>query len=235
MVGGALGEDFGVAPERVLMLQNGADTELFGPRPVDLGVLDRVGVRPGRYVLYAGTHGYAHGLDVAIEAAARMDDDDIGYLFVGEGSDKERIVDLAVEAGVRNCTFVGQVPPDVVAELYAGSLAGLSTVRDIGVMRDARPAKLFATMSSAKPIIYSGAGEGAAIVTEAGAGIVCDVETPQPIVDAIHHLADHPDEAAAMGAAGRAHIESHFSWPALVSGWLERLRPLLAAGTESST
>ncbi len=222
-----LTDEFGIDADDILMMQNGADTELFGPRDPDPAVLERFGVRPGGYVLYAGTHGFAHGLDVAIEAAALMGDDDTVFLFVGEGSDKERIVGLAEAAGVTNCSFFGQEPPDVVAELYAGSLAGLSTVRDIGVMRDAWPAKLFATMSSAKPIIYSGAGEGAGIVEAGDAGIVCEVEQPQPIVEAIRYLRDHPEEAAAMGAAGRAHIESHFSWPVLVGGWLDAVAPRL--------
>lgn len=219
-----LTDEFGIEPDDVLMLQNGADTELFGPREVDLEVLSRFGVEPNRYVLYAGTHGFAHGLDVAIEAATMMDDDGFVFLFVGEGSDKERIVSLAADRRADNCSFFGQVPPDVVAELYAGSLAGLSTVRDIGVMRDARPAKLFATMCSAKPIIYSGTGEGAGIVEAAGAGIVCEVEKAQPIVDAIAYLQDHPDEAESMGKAGRSHIESHFSWPVLVGTWVDALR-----------
>ncbi len=216
-----LGEEYGLAPEKFLMLENGADSDTFKPVPVDAALLASFGVEEGKYVLYAGTHGYAHGLDTALDAAPGLADLGLTILFVGEGSDKERIENLAVSRGLENVIFRGQVNPDVVAGLYAGALAGLSTVRDIQVMHDARPAKLFACLSCAKPLIYSGAGEGAALAKASGGAIVVAPGDVQGIVDAVIKLSREPARAREMAASGRAFIIDRFSWKSLVGKWAD--------------
>lgn len=212
-------EEFELPEDRVVMLENGADTDAFSPRPVDAGLLERFGVHDTPYLLYAGTHGYAHGLDVALEAAALLAPDGIRLVFVGEGSDKERIVALSAEMGLTNVGFFPQQSTDVVAGLYAGAVAGLSTVRDIQVMRDARPAKLFACLSCATPLIYSGAGEGARLTEESGGGLVTAPADAAGIAEAARLLSADPELARRMGAQGRQFVIDRFSWPNLVRRW----------------
>lgn len=214
-----LHEEYGLSDDKVLMLENGADTDTFKPVPVDPELLSEFGVQAGEYVLYAGTHGYVHGLDVALDAADGLGKLGLKVLLVGEGSDKERIVDLARSRGLDNVIFHGQVEPTVVAKLYAGAVAGLSTVRDIQVMHDARPAKLFACLSCAKPLIYSGAGEGAALADASGGSIVTAPGDARAIVDAAAALMEDTARAEAMGKSGRNFILEHFSWEHLVGKW----------------
>jgi glycosyltransferase involved in cell wall biosynthesis len=216
-----LHEEFSLPEDRVVMLENGADTETFSPRPVDPALLARFGVADSPYLLYAGTHGYAHGLDVALEAAQLLQDDGIRLVFIGDGSDRERIEALAQEMRLRNVSFHGQQPPEVVTGLYAGAVAGLSTVRDIQVMRDARPAKLFACLSCARPLIYSGSGEGARLATESGGGVVTEPGDPKGIAEAARRLAANPAEADAMGASGRQWVLDNFSWRQLITRWAD--------------
>lgn len=215
----AIADQYRVPADRIVMLANGADTAVFSPRTPDASVIASFGVGDRPYVLYAGTHGYAHGLDTAVDAARLLEPDGIDVLFVGEGSDRERIVESA--RGLPNVRFSGQQPPSVVAELYAGALCGISTVRDVPVMHDARPAKLFACLSCAKPIVYSGAGEGARLVERASAGVVTRPEDAAELADGIRWIRDHPDEAARMGERGRRFIEEHFGWASLVGAWAE--------------
>ncbi|MCB1257526.1 MAG: glycosyltransferase family 4 protein [Microthrixaceae bacterium] len=216
-----LNEEYGLPADKVLMLENGADTDTFKPVPLDSGLLEQFGVEEGKYILYAGTHGYAHGLDVALQAAPGLSELGLNLLFVGEGSDKERIVELSRSMGLDNVSFFGQQSPDVVAGLYSGALAGLSTVRDIQVMRDARPAKLFACLSCAKPLIYSGAGEGAELAESSGGAIVAAAGDPQEIVDAASRLAGDHELARQMGESGRSFILEKFSWQYLVAKWAD--------------
>ena len=218
-----LHEEFSLPEDHVVMLENGADTDTFSPRPVDRELLARFGVADSPYLLYAGTHGYAHGLDVALEAARELEGDGVRLVFVGEGSDRERIMALATEMGLTNVSFHGQQPPEVVTGLYAGAVAGLSTVRDIQVMRDARPAKLFACLSCAKPLIYSGSGEGARLATDSGGGLVTEPGDAAGIAAAARRLVADPDEAARMGAAGRQWVLDNFSWRQLITRWADQV------------
>ena len=61
-------DDKGVPPEKVVDLPNGVDTSLFAPRPGDRSVLREWGLEDRRVILYAGTVGYAHGVETAVEA-----------------------------------------------------------------------------------------------------------------------------------------------------------------------
>lgn len=214
-----LQEEFGLPEDRVVMLENGADTEVFRPRPADPALLEEFGVSLAPYLLYAGTHGYAHGLDVALEAARLLEPDGIRLLFVGEGSDKERILGLAGDMKLTNVGFFPQQAPEVVSGLYAGAIAGLSTVRDIPVMHDARPAKVFACLSCARPLIYSGAGEGARLAERSGGAIVTKPADPAEIAVAARQLLADPSTATKMGGHGRQFVIDNFSWPNLVARW----------------
>lgn len=220
-----------VPPRKVLFLPNGVDLDVFRPTEPDPASRARHGLPDGPLVLYTGNHGYAQALDTVILAASLVPD--VTVALVGAGSDKARIERLAAERRAANVRFLPPVPQDEIASLYGLSFAGLATLRDSALMEGARPAKALAVMGCGKPVIYSGAGEGAALVRAADAGITVPPENPAALAAAIRRLADDPAEAARLGANGRRYVESHLSWPALTDAWLTQLGGLL--GQDPST
>ena len=76
----------GVAPERVSVVMNGVDAEVFHQGVKDPALVDRLGVG-GRYVVsYCGAIGLAHGLEVVLRAALSLRErgrEDIVFLLVG--------------------------------------------------------------------------------------------------------------------------------------------------------
>jgi colanic acid biosynthesis glycosyl transferase WcaI len=73
------------------------------------------------------------------------------------------------------------------------------------------------------PVLYSGAGEGARLVQAAKAGLVTEPEDAGAMAEAIVDLLDDPILAKQLGANGRAYVEKHMSWSALVADWLYEL------------
>lgn len=220
-----------VPARKVLFLPNGVDLDDFRPTDPDPAVRARHGLPDGPLVLYTGNHGYAQALDTVVEAASLVPE--VTVVLVGAGSDKARIERLADERGATNVRFLPPVPQAEIAPLYGQSIAGLATLRNSALMEGARPAKALAVMGCGKPVIYSGAGEGAALVRAAEAGLVVPPEDPRALAAAIGRLAKDPDEAARMGASGRRYVESHLSWPALTDAWLAELGRVL--GQDPST
>ena len=216
---------------KVLFLPNGVDLEVFRPLPNDASLRASHGLPDGPLVLYTGNHGYAHALETVVAAACEVPQ--VTVALVGDGSEKERIRRLAMDLGADNVRFLPPVPQAEVAGLYGLALAGLATVRDSAVMAEVRPAKALAVMGCGKPVIYSGAGEGAALVAAADAGIVVPPEDPAALAAAIRRLVADPAEAARLGANGRRYVESHLAWPALTAAWLAELRAVL--GQDPST
>lgn len=219
----------GVAPHRLRMLANGADTELFAPGPEDAAVRAQVGAGPHEsVVLYAGTHGYVHGLGVVIDAAEDLAGEPVRFVLVGGGSQKADLVAEAERRGCTNVTFCDPVAPERVAELLRVADIGLATVRAGDLYRSVRSAKMVPVMSSATPIVYSGDDEGAQIVARVGAGRVTPPGDGAALAAAVRELLADPVEAAACGARGRAYVEAEASWRAIFTGWLGALDPSAA-------
>ena len=216
--------DKGVDEGRLAWLPNGADTDLFHPGEADPEVALRFAGEPGEHtVLYAGTHGYVHGLDVVLDAAVLLQGEPIRFLLVGDGSEKPDLVARAAALGLRNVTFADPVDPEVVAELLRCSSVALATVRDGDVYKTIRSAKAVPAMASACPVVYSGDDEGSRLVAEVGAGIVTPPGDADALADAVRTLVADPTRRAQLGAAGRQWVLDHSSWHRLVGDWIDRV------------
>jgi colanic acid biosynthesis glycosyl transferase WcaI len=220
-----------VPARKILFLPNGVDLEVFRPMPDDAALRASYDLPGGPLVLYTGNHGYAHALDTLVEAACQVPE--VTFALVGDGSEKERIRQLAADRGAANVRFLPPVTPAEVARLYGLAVAGVATVRGSSVMSEVRPAKAVAIMGCGRPVIYSGAGEGAEIVRSAEAGLVLPPEDPAAMAAAVRRLVADPEEAARLGDNGRRYVESHLSWPVLTRAWLGDLERVL--GQDPST
>lgn len=214
-----------VSPQKILFLPNGVDTHLFRPRTPEPGLAEELGLAGKKILLYAGTLGFAHGFEVAIEAMDCLNSvrSDIALVCIGSGSEKQRLVALAKEKNVQNVHFLEPAPVEYIARLYSISYAGLSTLKNSPLFEGTRPSKLFPIMASGKPVIYCGVGEGARLIEEAKAGFITPPENPQALANVIAELADSPERAETAGQNGRRYVEMNMSWSEIVSRWLQDL------------
>jgi glycosyltransferase involved in cell wall biosynthesis len=208
-----------VGVERTLSLPNGVDTDLFRPDATpDWRTAGEI-----RFV-YAGTHGYAQGLDVLLDAAELLaDQPGIVIVLVGDGPDKARLVDAARSRGLGNVRFEDSRPLREMPPVFTGSRASIVPLRNLPVFRGARPSKLLPSLSCATPVIFSGAGEAAELVTDNRVGLVVPPEDGAALAAAIRTLAGDAGLAAEMGENGRRLALASFSWDAIVGRWLDAL------------
>jgi len=76
--------------------------------------------------VYAGNMGVAQGMDVIFELVKNLNtNSDIGFLFVGRGSDVKRLRDRALNLGLDNCIFLGEIDPIEIPGLYSQCHVGL--------------------------------------------------------------------------------------------------------------
>lgn len=217
-------EEKKVPAHKVLYLPNGVDTELFKPTAPDLALARELGLEGKKVVLYAGNHGYAHGLEVALQAAQLLSDPQVVLVLIGDGSEKPRLKQMAQEMGLTNVRFLEPKPPEYITRLYSLAVAGLSTLRDSPLFEMTRPVKIFAGMSCARPILYTGSGEGARLIESAQAGLVSPPEDAQALARNIMRLIENPALAEKMGQNGRRYVEAHLSWSSLIQNWLTQLQ-----------
>lgn len=218
----------GVPEERLYLLPNGVNTERFAKAAPDEALRSHLGL-DGKYILlYAGTHGLIHGLDVALEAADKLRArEDVHVVLVGGGSDKERLVALAKEMALANVTFLPPQPFTAMPRYYSIATAALVTVRPGAAYREVRSAKMLPALASEVPVIYAADDEGSRIVARAGAGIVTPAGDAAALAQAIEYIVDHPAEAAELGRRGRELAVREFSWQHIVSAWMSHMEKML--------
>lgn len=216
----------GVASDKILDLPNGVDTIAFAPDRRTDDAFARFGIAAPDVFLYAGTIGYAHGVELLVDAMALLADShpSAHLLIVGGGSRREAVAGRIATSGADNVTLAEPVPVAEVAVLFASCRAAVSVIRDSPLLEGARPSKVFPAMASGVPVIYSGTGEGARIVADAGAGLVVPPEDAGALADAMRCVLDDPEAAARMGAAGRVLAQQRFSWDVIVDRWLAQLQ-----------
>lgn len=213
-----------VPEEKILFLPNGVDTVFFHPGPEDCNLKRELGLEGKRIVLYPGTHGYAHALDIVLGAAKLLEDrPDIHFLLLGDGSDKARLERLCRDMDLGNLTFHDPVPLDELGSYFSIADCGLASLRGLAVYEGARPAKVFPILAAGKALIFAGRGEAAELVERARAGIVVPPNDPQPLARAITLLIANPELRASLGMNGRRFVETNFQWSKLIGDWIHRL------------
>jgi colanic acid biosynthesis glycosyl transferase WcaI len=208
---------------KVLFLPNGVDTERFSPRKPDHELIHRYGLHGKKVVLYAGTHGLAYRLDMLVDVAALTQDVDAVLMLVGEGHTKPRVMQAAAKAGVRNMIFVEAQPESEMPRYFTTAYATIIPLARNPLFEGTRPAKIFPSLATGTPIIYSGEGEGARLVSEANAGIVVPPESPSAMAEAIRNLIEQPALHAELARNARQCALESFSWETIIARWLREL------------
>jgi hypothetical protein len=217
----------GVAPEKVSVITNGVDADLFTPRPPDAELRAELGFAPDTFVIaFAGTIGMASGLEVALGAAARLkaqDRADVAFLLVGDGAVREELERRATAEGLDNVVFTGLVPRSDLPRYLASSDACLVHFRKQELFSTILPSKFFEDAAMEKPILLGFEGEARAMLDEAGCGIAFEPSDDAELAAAAVRLADDRAACARMGEAGRRYVLAHFDRRRLAHEYLEIL------------
>jgi len=108
----------------------------------------------GRKVfVYAGNMGVAQGMDILLDLAETLRSrPDIGFLFVGRGSDSARLKRAAQSRKLDNVSFFDEIDPDEIPDLYAQCDAGIVAL-DPRHKSHNIPGKFLTYMQSGLPVL----------------------------------------------------------------------------------
>jgi len=221
-----------IAPEKISVVENGVETDLFQPSTDSASVRKELGIEQKFVVCYVGTMGWAHGLETLIETAAQLysQSPNVHFLLIGEGADKERIKVLARERNLANVTFLDQQPRERIPGYISASDACLVLLRKTDVFKTVIPTKMLEFMSCARPLILAVDGQARSIVEEAQAGLYVEPEDSKAMADAILRLAADPDLRRQLGRNGRDYIVNKFSRKQTAAAYVKVLEEVLSPG-----
>lgn len=178
---------------------------------------------PGFNVVFAGNLGTAQALDTVLDAAEQLRDlPDLRLVLVGSGQRSAWLADEVRRRALTHVELPGRYPPEAMPSLFAQADALLVTLARDPALGQVVPSKMQSYLAAGRPVIAALDGEGARIVVEAGAGLVCGAEDAAALAAAVRRLHGMPAaERAALGASGRRYHDQHFSprqlTPALIA------------------
>jgi len=147
-------------------------------------------------VVYAGNIGVMQNVDILIEAARlMMDDNDVWFHIIGNGVYKDKLAARAKEYGITNISFWPMQPPEFAPLIYkAADINVIPLVKD--VYKTALPSKTATCIACQKPIIFAIGRDskfGQEVMNETGCPVV-ESNDPEDLVETIVKRINSVDE-----------------------------------------
>lgn len=201
----------GIPAGKIAVVINGVDLPRYSPRPKDGALLSAWNLGDKAVIGYIGTHGMAHALgnvlDVAEKLRAR---DDIRFLFVGTGAERDTLIDDATARGLENVVFVPRQPKDTMPAAWSVCDIALVHLKNNPAFAEVIPSKIFEAEGMGLPVLLaSPKGEASRILDADGAGLHVPAEDPEALAAAVLRLVDDTDARTCFAKASRTAASTH--------------------------
>lgn len=168
----------------------------------------------GRKVfVYAGNMGIAQGMDVLLDLADKLRDrKDVGFLFVGRGSEAPRLSREAQSRQLDNVLFCDEVHPDEIPDLYAQCSVGIVAL-DPRHKSHNIPGKFLTYMQSGLPVLANvNAGNDLAnLIRSQRVGQVCESNRLDELLQLANCLLSQVDADVELPLRCRKLFDRQFS------------------------
>ena len=188
-------QDRGVSGERITVIPNGVDPDMFFPSSADISLQQELQLEDKFVVGYLGTHGLAHGLESVVEAARLAGQTDdltaVHFITVGAGAQFDRIKEIASD--LDNFTMIGQVSRADILRYWSLLDASLIHLKASPLFESVIPSKMFEAMAMGVPLLHGVGGESADIVRTSRSGVCFAAEQPEALLSAIRQISTDKD------------------------------------------
>lgn len=115
--------------------------------------IDKTALAGRKVFVYAGNMGIAQGMDILLDLAEKLRRRrDVGFMFVGRGSDADRLKFTAQSRQLDNVVFCDEIDPDEIPDLYSQCHAGIVAL-DPRHKSHNIPGKFLTYMQSGLPVL----------------------------------------------------------------------------------
>jgi glycosyltransferase involved in cell wall biosynthesis len=186
----------------------------------DLIVEDIPALPEGFRIIFAGNIGVAQSFPDLLDAAELLKHRaDIQWIIVGDGRMQSWVGEEIERRGLqRTVHLMGRYPVEKMPAFFSQADVLLVSLKKETIFASTIPGKIQSYLAFGKPILAMLDGEGARIVSEAGAGLTCPAENAQALANAAEELAAKSHaELETMGKRGRDYYEINFNRDLLFS------------------
>jgi putative colanic acid biosynthesis glycosyltransferase WcaI len=195
----------GIDPDKIFIVRSGVETLPQGSPtpPINPAVTQAIRENFRFVLLHAGNLGFYGAWETIIAAARQLQNENIGFIFVGDGAERFRLEKLS--AGASNIRFLPFFPGRDIPSVLAAPDVHLVTVKP-GLEGVVVPSKMFGIIAAGKPIIAVTARDTdvATLGAQHGFAICVDPTNSEELAASIRLLAANPAALIAMSQAAHA-------------------------------
>lgn len=176
--------------------------------------------------VYAGNMGVAQGMDIILDLAKKfLHRSDVGFIFVGRGSEAARLKNIAQQKALNNVLFFDEILPDEIPDLYSQCTAGIVAL-DPRHKTHNIPGKFLTYMQSGLPVLanINSGNDLAEVIRSERVGQVCESNNIDDLSRAAHVLLEQLDQDAEIGVRCHQIFEKEFSVDRAVSKIIASLK-----------
>lgn len=177
-----------VPEDKIRLFTNGANLENFRPREKNDRLLKQLGLEGKKILGYLGTMGMSHKLDFILHCAKNIKEPDLHFLLVGEGAEKENLLNLKESLHLENVSILDAVGKKEVPDYLSLMDIGLVNLRKSELFLGALPSKIFEYAAMGKPLLLGLQGEAESIVEGYPAGLAFEPENADDFQKKLHIL-----------------------------------------------
>ena len=220
-------EEKGIPADKVVVVYNWVDSDAVVPIAKEENPLfDEFGLSRDKFhVVYAGNLGNAQNINIVVDAAARLRDNEVVEFVVFGSGGLENDIRARIEAeGLKNLRLLPLQPVERVKYVYSlGDVCLVSCKEGLG--GSAMPSKTWSILSCGRPVLANfDEGELQMILTKNELGVFTKAGDLEGFVEAIRQLASESKKCAEMGARGRQFILDNLTKDAGTRKYAEVLR-----------
>ena len=172
------------------------DTKNFFFKSKNEQIIKKYNLQNKFVVGYIGNHGISQNLDCLINAAEIFQDknfNEVFFIFIGSGPEKNNIKKLILEKNLKNILLLDNVSKSEIISFWSIMDVSVVPLKKLNIFKTVIPSKIFEAISMEVPIIIGTEGESKNLVLENGVGISYEPENHFSLYKAIMTLLSDED------------------------------------------
>jgi glycosyltransferase involved in cell wall biosynthesis len=214
----------GVPDDRIVVAPMAVDAERFRPG-IDGDVRTRLGLGSGPVIGWTGSFRRFHGVELAIDAFARVVErcPSARLVLVGDGSERRALEERVAGHGLGHAVvFTGRIGHLDMPPYLAAMDVALVTAR-AGEQFHYSPLKLREYLAASAAVVAPAIGEVARVVADGQTGLLVLPGDDDALARAVVRLCDDGELRERLGRAGREWLVEHGTWEVQLARVLDAL------------
>ena len=138
----------------------------------------------------------AHSIETLLDALKDLEkdyEDKISMIIVGEGANKEFLLNYLERLKIKNVHFINRVSHEEIIKYWSVIDTSIIHLKNVEEFHSVIPSKLFESVAMGKPVLLGLKGETAEIVTSNNVGALFEPEDSKDLKEKIVYFFENKD------------------------------------------